>query len=100
MLPSGDYVSTVGGSVDLNCLSHGDMITHVQWLLNGSPVEEGPNVEIVMFGTAGLILRLRNLSVEYNTSTIQCRATLESGITRTSEGTLLLLLQGTDIMCS
>ncbi len=93
-------MSTVGGSVSLNCLSlSGDRITNVQWLLNGSPIEEGPNVEIVLFATVGLVLRFRNLPVEYNETAIQCRADLDSGITQTSEGTLLLLLQGTDIMC-
>ncbi len=80
----------------LSCASISDTITSVEWLINGTPLEDLSltNVEtqfIELFRQGGLVFN--NISVEYNNTNIQCRATLSNGETVDSNN-FTLLVQG------
>ena len=93
---TGDRVSYVGGRASYDCFG-GGVIVDVQWLVNGTRVEDlnlGDDV-VVEFSLAreeGDLL-FRNIPAEYNETTIQCRANYSSETSSTS-GTVTLLLQG------
>ncbi len=80
----------------LNCASLSGTITSVEWLINGTRLEDLSltNVEtqfIELFRQGGLVFN--NISVEYNNTNIQCRATLSNGETVDSNY-FTLLVQG------
>ncbi len=71
----------------------GTTITSVEWLINGTRLEDFSltNVEtqfIELFRQGSLVFS--NISVEYNNTNIQCRATLSNGETNSAT----LLVQG------
>ncbi len=71
-------------------------ITSVQWLINGTRPEDLSltNVEIEFSElTRQGALVFNNISVEYNNTNIQCRATLSNGETADSNN-FTLLVQG------
>ena len=101
MLPSGPVVTIPGRNQSFRCqLFSAVPNTHLQnvsWLLNESTLEDYGLDNVVTEFRPGLrgmgILRFVNLSLENNHTTIQCQATLQSGVIHSaSEG--LLLLQG------
>ena len=93
---TGDRVSYPGGRAAYSC-ARGGVIVGVQWLVNGTRVEDlnlGDDV-VVEFSRAreeGNLV-FRNIPAEYNETTIQCRANYSSGNSSTSN-TITLLLQG------
>ena len=90
--PTGEFITTLGGSATYTCTSSGvsdDFIQSVQWLVNDVALEEMDNVVV----TAAGVLRFLRISVDYNNTSIRCRATLTSGSVRVS-GVSLLLIQG------
>ena len=96
--PRPHYVSTPGGRVTFICrpLSEGT-ITHLQWLMNGSSLEDLNlnNVTARFTESIGGILTFRNVPMEYNSTRIVCAAAItvhstSRNVTRDS----LLLVQG------
>ena len=74
-----------------------DNITSVQWLINGRQLEDLnlPNVEIGFNQYYGMrVLRFNSISVEYNNTNIQCRATFSNGETAGSNNVKLLVEEG------
>ncbi len=79
-----------------NCVSPPVTITSVEWLINGTQLEDLglTNVEVVFSRlTEQGTLRFNNISVEHNNTNIQCRATLSNGEIVDSNN-LILLVQG------
>ena len=89
-------MSYAGGRASYACFG-GGTIVGVQWLVNGTRVEDlnlGDDV-VVEFSLAreeGNLL-FRNIPAEYNETTIQCGANYSSGNSSTSDN-VTLLLQG------
>ena len=77
---TGPTVSYVGARGTFHC-SDGRDIVSVQWLLNGT-LDDGLNMNVVSeFSQISLIsnLLIRDVPMEYNGTTIQCRANSSSG---------------------
>ncbi len=97
MLTSNSIVFTPGENPLFNCGSSSDTITSVQWLINGTRLEDlsltNVETEFMELTDQGTLV-FNNVSVEYNNTNIQCRATLSDGTTVTVDSTLRLLVQG------
>lgn len=104
IFPSGQYyVTTPGGAAFFNCLSLSgcdDRILDIQWLVNGILLENtnltNVNTTLVFLSNCGVrvgILSFTNIPLEYNVTSISCRAELNSGRNITAR-TVVLLLQG------
>ncbi len=92
--PSGQLVSTPGGSVRFVCLVFpSDGLMDIQWLVNGTllsnPTLINATVEILRQGIGALTFA--NLGSEFNMTRIGCRAAFSDGNYRDSESTLSLL---------
>ncbi len=78
------------------CGSLFDTITSVEWLINGTQLEDlsltNVATEFSQLSRQGTLV-FRNISVEYNNTNIQCRATLSNGETVDSNN-YTLLVQG------
>ncbi len=97
------YLSSSNGDVFipgrnpvLSCASPFDTITGVEWLINGTRLEDLSLTNVVtefsqLFRQGGLVFN--DISVEYNNTNIQCRATLSNGETVDSNN-FTLLVQG------
>ncbi len=94
-LTSPGSVFVLGDNPVFNCVSlHGATVTSVQWLINGTRLEDLSltNVrtdfsEITEQGS----LVFNNVPVEYNGTYIQCRVTLSNGETENSNNSTLLV---------
>ncbi len=77
----------------LTCASISGIIISVEWLINGTELEDLSltNVEAGFIGQGVLVFN--NISVEYNNTNIQCRANLSNGETVDSND-FTLLVQG------
>ncbi len=90
-LTSNGNVFIPGGNPTYICASPSGTITSVQWLIKGTQLENLSltNVETEFSQqTSQGILVFFNVSVEYNNTNIQCRATLDNG--ETVDSTLLV----------
>ncbi len=103
VLPPGEFVSFPGGNVDFTCLTSpasGDMIVSVQWIVNGSLLDtlvlRGVSTEFSPISNGIGLLEFTNLPLEYNTTSIRCIVSFETGLTISSNEATLLLLQGKD----
>ena len=81
----------------MNCASSsGTTITSVEWLINGTRLEDlsltNVETEFSQITRQGALV-FNNISVEYNNTNIQCRATLSNGETGDSDN-FTLLVQG------
>ena len=77
-----------------NCASSSATITSVEWLINGTPLEDlGLTNVVIVFSelTRRGTLLFNDISVEYNNTNIQCRATLSNGETVDSNSHILLV---------
>ncbi len=96
-------LSSINGNVFIpgrnptySCASISGTITSVEWLINGTRLEDLSLTNVVTeFSelTEQGTLRFNNISVEYNNTNIQCRATLSNGETVDSNN-VTLLVQG------
>ena len=89
-------VFTPGGNPIYNCVSSSATIASVEWLINGTGLEDLNLTNVVTeFSelTGQGILLFNDVSVEYNNTNIQCRATLSNGDTVNS-WTSTLVVQG------
>ena len=93
---SGD-VFIPGVNPVFNCGAASDVtitITSVQWLINGTPLEDlsltNVQTEFSQISRQGTLV-FRNISVEYNNTNIQCRATFSNGETVDSNNSTLLV---------
>ena len=89
--PSG-VTTVVGGSASYVCITSvasNDFIVSVQWLVNGRLLEE-PELDNVVVATTGE-LRFSMITLDYNNTSIRCRANLTSGIVSISSESLLLV---------
>lgn len=99
--PPDKFVSVPGGNATFICSSpsgaRGNTITKVQWLVNGSLFDPldllNVSTDFFPFSNGFGILSFTNLPVEYNMTTIRCRAYFGFR-TLTSNNATLLLLQG------
>ena len=90
---SGPTVSYVGARATFTC-SGGDTVS-VQWQLNGT-LDDGLNMNMVSeFGQISRVgnLLIRDVPMEYNGTTIQCRANSSSG-SITYSNIITMLVQG------
>ena len=93
--PSGEFVTIPGGSATFTCVPSGanyDLVERVQWLVNATPFEALEQINAYVVTSRQLMFTM--ISVEYNRTSIRCRATHESGHVSTSEAASLLLIQG------
>ncbi len=85
-----------GNNPSMVCGSSSATITSVQWLINGTQYEDLSLTNVVQrFSqlTGQETLVFNNISVEFNNTNIQCRATLSNGETEDSNN-VTLLVQG------
>ena len=96
--PRPHYVSTPGGRVTFICQPLPEVrITHMQWLMNGSSLEDLNlnNVTARFTESIGGILTFRNVPMEYNSTRITCVAAITVSFTsRNVTRDSLLLVQG------
>lgn len=101
--PTGGYVAIPGGNAVFNCLYFlsgcSDRLVSVQWLVNGTLLDSTnlTNINTVFDGSIACgtgSLTFTNISLEYNMTSVSCRADLNSGRIITSNTNVLLLLQG------
>ncbi len=94
-LSSSDGVVFIpGNNPGYTCRSSSVIITSVQWLINGRPLEDLSLTNVVAAFVAQTrqgSLVFKSVSVEYNNTNIQCRATLSSGETVDSNNSTLLV---------
>ena len=87
-------MSYVGAGATFTCSNRGDFVS-VQWLLNGT-LDDGLNMNVVTeFSQTTRVgsLLIRDVLMEYNGTTIQCRANSSSG-SITYSNNITLLVQG------
>ncbi len=99
-LSSSGNVFIPGDSAIYNCASPSGTITSVEWLINGTLLEDLSLTNVVTeFSqlTKQGTLRFNDISVEYNNTNIQCRANLSNGETVDSNNSTLLV-QGKKIL--
>ena len=85
-------MSTLGGNATFRCLSTFPVIDRVQWLVNGSLFDLGPDVTAKFSSDVQTgILNFTNLPLEYNMIMIQCKVTLPDERIFISNVTLLLI---------
>ena len=88
-----------GGNVTFSCLpaTNGDEIENVDWIINGSPLgdlnQQNVQARFSSIGNGLGILRILNVSNEYNMTTIQCRASVGDQI-KTSNTASIRILPG------
>ena len=99
ILPRDRYTSTLNGTAIFMCLPFpmGDPITNVQWLVNGTELEQLdlPNI-VPEFDNAGRgfgTLTISTIPEFYNRTQFQCKTTTTSDV-HISSDTILLLIQG------
>lgn len=97
MFPALQFVSVPNDDAIFNCISLAPGFGSVQWMVNETSIETltltGVTTEFSKNIGLGS-LAFTNLPLEYNSTRIKCIGTFESGVTRESESTMLLL-QGT-----
>lgn len=96
LTPSGSVVTTLHGGAVFTCFSQRTEIGRIQWLLNGTSIEDQQvqNVEIVISFSRGIgRLDLNNLPSEYNNSRIECTITF-MGMETLRPGATTITLQG------
>ncbi len=91
---SSGSVFILGDNPTYNCASSSDIITSVEWLVNGTRLEDlsltNVETEFSQLSRQGTLVFM-NISVEYNNTNIQCRATLSNGdIVDSNNDTLLV----------
>ena len=89
---TGPAVSYVGADPVFTCQT-GDDIMSVQWLLNGT-LDDGLNMNVVFdFSQTSHVgsLLIRDVPMEYNGTTIQCRANSSSGSITYSNITTMII---------
>ena len=98
VFPSGPVVTIPGRNKIFICQLVTTEQQNVSWLLNGSALENYglDNVISEQIVNNQGILTFTNLSLENNHTTIQCQATLPSGMNRSTSA--VLLLQGMKVM--
>ncbi len=80
----------------MSCASLSDTITSVEWLINGTQLEDLSLTNVLTdFSelTRQGVLLFNSISVEYNNTNIQCRTTLSNGESADSNN-FTLLVQG------
>ena len=91
-----EFITIPGGSATYACIINsgvsGDFIESMQWLVNDTLVED---LELDNVFVTGLKrLRFTMITVEFNNTSIRCRANFTSGTIRISEEESMLLIQG------
>ena len=91
----GQAISFIGGRASFSCFLDG--IVSVQWLVNGTELEQLNLTDIIVeFNarrTLGNLL-FTDLPFSFNGTTIQCRVTLSSGSAAVSGNIFTILIQG------
>lgn len=101
MFPSGEFVTIPHGDATFTCLplsANGDAITVVQWLVNNTFFQylhlHNVEAEFSAIGNGVGTLQFTDIPLEYNMTTIRCRAEFNSGQAYVSNDATLLLIQG------
>lgn len=94
--PDGGVVSVPGGGATFECSHNSRTLTGVQWLLNGTRLQD-LNVRNVTAVFSDILetgyLEFTNLPLEYNTTEISCMASVNSRMSLSSDS-VLLRIQG------
>ncbi len=93
--PAGGIVSVQGGVARFFCSADTITITGVQWLLNGTALQDLnlSNVNTVFSNDAGIqtgLLAFTNLPLEYNMTCIVCIANTSSGVIESNNVSLVI----------
>ena len=98
MVPSGEYVVYLYGTATFNCISFfdGSPVQSVTWLLNDTMLDVTQEDIEISFGNIGNgigVLKITNISIEYDMARISCEAHFESGtpVMRSVEATIILV---------
>ena len=98
MYPSGTFVSVLDGSFQVVCSSDSTMqLTDVQWLVNGSPLENlnlHAETNISRENGYGYLRFNNNLQRKHNNSVISCTATFDSDEMQSPLQFSKLIIQG------
>lgn len=81
----------------LTCFSStGSIVESVQWLVNSTHLEESNNsINLEIHDVGGVeTLSIPNITVEFNTTTIQCVATFDMGFSSDHSDITTILVQG------
>ncbi len=93
-LNSQDIIFNSGDNPIYNCASSSATITSVEWLLNGTRFEDlsltNVETEFIQLSRRATLV-FNSVSVKYNNTNIQCRATLDNGETVDSSNSTLLV---------
>ncbi len=89
-----DIIFNSGENPIYNCVSSSAIITSVEWLINGTRLQDLSLTNVVtefsqLSRRATLVFTM--VSVKYNNTNIQCRATLSNGETVDSSNSTLLV---------
>ena len=98
---SGVIVSYPGGPAEVECISFSIETVDTDFIVNGSFLDSitlknviVENIVNSLGQSRGGIIRFADLPVEYNNTSIQCRAELSMGLHETAPRPAVLLLQG------
>lgn len=94
--PPDHFVSVPGGRAVFSCVSD-TKIQHVQWLVDGIPIEQHEvniTFEFQDIGHGVVTIHLARIPLEFNTTRIQCQLELESGRVEMSDQRSLILVKG------
>ncbi len=98
MFPPERLVLHVGGTAQFSCLSSSRRITAIQWLINGSFIEDLSTInamkEFSELANGIGVLTFSNVTLDFNMTTIQCRAEFHPNDSMTSSKVTILLFQG------
>ena len=85
-----------GGNASFRCLPTSVNIMSVQWLMNGSATLTNEAIAsgnaVVLFDNGVGLLKVINIPLEFNGTSIECHSVLTSGTNFTTDA--ILLLQG------
>ena len=94
--PEGKFVSVLHGSFVVLCIDTSSIqINSIEWLVNGSPLENLNLNARTDFSMGGIgILRITNLQSKHNNSNIRCKVNTTDSEIITSADSSELIIQG------
>ena len=92
VLAPSEVVAGIGGIAIFTCRSKSSALTDVEWLINGTSLQELNDVRQVFEPISEVgIIRFDNLPVEYNNTVLQCIPIASSGSQMASRNSTLLV---------
>ena len=98
--PEHQNIVKIGDNATFTCHSPNlRQLANITWLINGSSLEENPRVDVNSRPIesddriVGGLLKLTNLSYQYDMTSIQCRAEFSDDTTSTTEPSILIITE-------